>query len=164
MDMSETGVSTDISPQPTVSSGTAALHNAPVANLYKSSYLEALKYKWIASEQAGRDLGKAAIAEWLARHWKGWCRQRWVEHIMGEVYWAGFGVDAFGSLKRDFHGDQALLDKVLQRIRDCAENLDIIIWATESQLDINQVIDILIIADINRPILEQGIPVGEQVI
>ncbi|MCD6406129.1 MAG: hypothetical protein J7M19_09905 [Planctomycetes bacterium] len=157
--MSETGVSTNTFLQPIAPPAAGGARNAPIANLYKSSYLEALKYKWITSEQAGRDLGKAAIVEWLARHWKGWCRQRWVEHIMGEVYWAEFGIDVFGSLKRDFHGDEALLNEILQRIRNCAENLDIIIWATETGQNVSEVIDILVIADINQPILEQGVPV-----
>jgi hypothetical protein len=44
---------------------------------------EMKKHKWIASKQAGRDLGRAAIDEWERRF--GWlfCRIRRFEHIHG---------------------------------------------------------------------------------
>lgn len=131
-------------------------HAAGGRSIYESSYLEALRHKWIASEQAGRDLGEGAITQWLQRHWKGWCRERWIEHLMGRVHWAEFGGDDFGSLARNFKGEHSILERVLERIRCGGENLDIILWASEQQIDIRQVIDILIVADINRPVLERG--------
>ena len=142
--------------------GTEVAHTAPPArtqsarSIYESSYIEALRHKWIASEQAGRDLGDSAITQWLHQHWKGWCRERWIEHLMGRVYWAEFGREEFGALPRSYKGEPSILEDVLERIRCGGENLDIILWASEKAIDIRQVIDILVIADINRPMLERG--------
>ena len=125
-------------------------------SLYEASYIEALAYKWIRSEQAGRDLGEGAIAEWLRRHWKGWCRERWIEHLRGEVFWKEFGRGAFGALERVCGDSHPLLSEVLDRVRHGCENLDIILWATESGLDVSAVIDILVIVDVNRPRLDRS--------
>lgn len=125
-------------------------------SIYESSYIEALRHKWIVSEEAGKDLGEGAITQWLQWHWKGWCRERWIEHLMGRIYWAEFGRDDFGSLARNFKGDRSILERILERIRCGGENLDIILWASEQHIDIRQVIDILVVADINRPVLERG--------
>ncbi len=125
-------------------------------SIYESSYLEALRHKWIASEKAGKDLGEAAIAQWLEEHWKGWCRERWLEHLMGKACWIEFDRREFAALKDRFRGESALLARVLEKIRCGAENLDIILWASELRLDIRQVIDILVIADINRPVLDRS--------
>lgn len=38
---------------------------------------EILKYKWIASERAGRDIGfERALTEWILRHRAVWRKQR----------------------------------------------------------------------------------------
>jgi len=132
------------------------LKGAP-QSIYKFSYLEALRHKWIASEKAGRDLGTAAIREWLSRHWPHWCRARWLEHLRGEIYWMEFDEPSFGALKRGFRGDEIVLDRVLDRVYCGWENLDIILWATDWQIDINQVIDILILLDINRARLDANL-------
>lgn len=126
-------------------------------SIYKSSYLEALRHKWIASEKAGHDLGDAAITEWLAHHWPHWCRARWLEHLMGQAYWVEFDEASFGALPRDFRGDGALLDRVLDRVYCGWENLDIILWATDWKLELNSVIDILILLDINRARLDANV-------
>ncbi len=126
-----------------------------VRSIYESSYLEALRHKWIASEKAGRDLGESAISQWLDHHWKGWCRERWLEHLRGQICWAEFDRREFCALRDNFHGDRALLEKVLEKVRAGYENLDIILWASDLRLDIRQVIDILVIADINRPVLDK---------
>jgi len=122
----------------------------PVRSLYKASFLEAQRHKWIASEKAGRDLGDHAIAEWLLRYWGVWCRARWLEHVMGMTYWAEFEAESFGAIARDFSGDELLLDRVLDRVRAGWENLDVILWAADWRVDVNAVIDILILLDINR--------------
>ena len=125
-----------------------------VKSLCKHSYLEALRHKWIESEKAGHDVGEDAIAEWLRRHWHGWCRARWIDHIMGEINWAEFDEAAFGTLDRRYTGDRALLDRVLDRLRCGAENLDVIIWASDWNVDVEAVIDILSLVDINRARVE----------
>ena len=122
----------------------------PVKSLCKHSYLEALRYKWIESEKAGYDLGDRAIGDWLTRHWHGWCRARWIEHITGETVWVEFNADAFSSLARNYKGDRLLLDRVLDRLRCGSENLDVIIWASEWKVDVESVIEILSLIDINR--------------
>jgi hypothetical protein len=126
----------------------------PIRSLYKHSYLEALRYKWIASEKAGQDLGEKAIFEWLSNHWPGWCRARWLEHVTGMTYWAEFEPDAFGSLLQNFAGDPVLLDRVLDRVVCGWENLDIILWAADWKLNIDAVVDVLTILDINRARLD----------
>jgi len=128
--------------------------SAPVKSLYKYSYLEALRYKWIASEQAGRDLGDRAIAEWLSLYWLRWCRSRWLEHLMGIVYWAEFDPAAFATLANTCCADVLLFDRVLDRVRCGWENLDIILWAADWKLDTDAVIDVLIMLDINRARLD----------
>lgn len=122
-------------------------------SIYKASYLEALRHKWIASEEAGCDLGEGAVAEWLKHHWQGWCRERWLEHLMGRARWLEFPAGEFAALKRNFRGSPGILNRVVEKILMGAENLDIIIWASELSLDLTQVIDILVVADINRPVL-----------
>ena len=126
-------------------------------SIYKFSYLEALRHKWIVSEQAGRDLGSAAIHDWLSRHWLHWCRARWLEHLRGEIFWVEFDEISFGALPREFRGDAMILDRVLDRVFCGWENLDIILWATDWKLDINQVIDVLILLDINRARLDANL-------
>jgi len=128
----------------------------PVRSLYKYSYLEALRHKWIASEKAGCDLGEKAILEWLHCYWSRWCRARWLEHLMGVTFWAEFDEDSFGSLARNFQGDSVLLDRVLDRVCAGWENLDIIQWAADWTLDIDEVIEILILLDINRSRLDSS--------
>ncbi len=127
---------------------------APVKSLYKYSYLEALRYKWIASERAKNDLGNAAITEWLRLHWHGWCRARWLEHLMGIIYWSEFEAPAFGTLSKNLPCDPLVLDRVLDRVRCGWENLDIILWAADWKLDTDAVIDILVKLDINRARLD----------
>jgi hypothetical protein len=124
--------------------------NPPIKSLCKQSFLEALRYKWIESEKAGCDLGEHAVGEWLAKHWHGWCRARWLEHIMGEIYWAEFDSAAFGTLIGRISGDRTLLDRIMDRLRCGAENLDIILWASEWKIDVEAVIDILALVDVNR--------------
>jgi hypothetical protein len=52
-------------------------------SVYVEGEQEALRYKWIESEKAGRDLGEAAIRRWVQDHWWGYLRARWVEHLQG---------------------------------------------------------------------------------
>ena len=123
----------------------------------ESSYIEALKYKWIASEKAGRDLGDAAVAEWLKLHWPGWCREKWVEHLRGDCFWSEFGEDAFNAFRQTFAGDPAILESVTEKIRCGWENLDIILWASDAGLNIDHVLDILVIADINQRRIDESL-------
>jgi len=118
-------------------------------SLYHYSQLEAARHKWLESEKAGRDLGPQAIREWQEGYWWQWLRARWIEHLNGEVFWVEFNPDDFSKLKRDFKAKQVLLDRIVDRIREGYENLDIIIWATNWGLNLRDVIEILMELDIN---------------
>src|SRR5439155_7769089 len=56
-------------------------------SVYAESEKEALRYKWIESEKAGRDLGDLAIRKWVQQHWWGYLRARWLEHLQGKRFW-----------------------------------------------------------------------------
>src|SRR6476646_2862782 len=90
---------------------------------------EALRYKWIESEKAGRDLGETAIRRWVQNHWWGYLRARWLEHLQGKRFWVELDRGDFGLLLRRFQDHQILLDRILDRLKAGQENLNIIQWA-----------------------------------
>lgn len=119
------------------------------ASVYTESELEALKYKWIESEKAGKDLGEAAIRRWVKQHWWGYLRARWLEHLQGKCFWVELDRGDFGLLQREFHDNTLLLDRILDRLKSGQENLDIILWAMNWGLPIIPVLQILEALDIN---------------
>jgi hypothetical protein len=118
-------------------------------SIYAESQVEAERYKWILSERAGRDLGEAAIRQWVREHWWGYLRARWLEHLQGKCFWIELDRGDFGLLQRAFQDQKALLDHILDRLKHGQENLDIILWACDSQLDTVPVRKILETLDIN---------------
>lgn len=118
-------------------------------SLYHHAREEALRHKWVESEKAGRDLGKSAIEDWNKHHWWRWCRGRWLEHLQGEIYWKELGPSYFGALRRRIVADPILQDRIVDRIKEGWENLDIILWATRWGLDISAVHEILTTLDMN---------------
>ncbi|MFH1024159.1 MAG: hypothetical protein V1809_12335 [Planctomycetota bacterium] len=47
-------------------------------------------------------------AEWNRTHWWGWCAERYLEHLRGEVFWCQFDRESFALLARkDTAGDAA---------------------------------------------------------
>src|SRR5436190_21364180 len=118
-------------------------------SVYTESEQEALRYKWIESEKAGRDLGEAAIRRWVKEHWWGYLRARWVEHLQGKHFWVELDRGDFGLLQREFHDNTILLDRILDRLKTGKENLDIIIWAQDFGICIDKVLQILEALDIN---------------
>jgi len=111
---------------------------------------EAWRFKWILSEQEGKDLGDHAIRVWIGKHWNGFLRHRWLEHLQGKTFWIGFREEDFGLLQQRFR-DSALLTPILEELQILKENLDIIRWAidvfTEEEMD--EVIEILAALDVN---------------
>src|SRR4051794_31103790 len=79
-------------------------------SVYVESEREALEYKWIESEKAGRDLGEKAIQSWVQKHWWGYLRARWMEHLEGKAFWVELDRGDFGLLQRRFHDNTLLLD------------------------------------------------------
>ncbi len=119
------------------------------ASVYTESEREALEFKWIESEKAGKDLGEDAIRRWVKQHWWGYLRARWLEHLQGKCFWVELDRGDFGLLQREFHDNTLLLDRILDRLKSGQENLDIIVWALKWGLPITPVLQILEALDIN---------------
>jgi hypothetical protein len=119
------------------------------SSVYSDCEQEALRYKWIESEKAGHDLGEDAIRLWVKRHWWGYLRARWLEHLQGKRFWVELDRGDFGLLQREFHDNTLLLDRILDRLKSGQENLDIIIWAMNWGLPMTPVLQILEALDIN---------------
>ena len=122
----------------------------PHLRVYEEAEQAIQEYKWIQSERAGRDLGADAELDWVQRNWTTFCRARLVRHLRGEVHFEEFGADCFGVLSGRFGELKGLLDLVLERLQQGAENLDLIRWGNQQQLPINQLVEVLVAADINR--------------
>lgn len=118
-------------------------------SVYIECEKEAALFKWIESEKAGCDLGEAAIRRWVKDHWWGYLRARWLEHLQGKVFWLELDRGDFGLLDRAFHDQAILLDRILDRVKTGQENLDIILWAFDWGINMDQVREILEALDIN---------------
>jgi hypothetical protein len=119
------------------------------SSVYADCEQEALRYKWIESEKAGRDLGEIAIRRWVQNHWWGYLRARWLEHLQGKHFWVELDRGDFGLLQRTFHDNTLLLDRILDRLKAGDENLDVIQWALDWGIPTDAVIQILEALDIN---------------
>jgi hypothetical protein len=115
--------------------------------------VEALRHKWIESEKAGRDLGEWAINNWVSRHWHGFLRARWLEHLYGRIYWIELDHNDFGLLLR-YHRDSALLADILNMLKVGLENLNVLNWAIDNNLPMGEVLEILETLDINSRRIE----------
>ena len=120
-------------------------------SLYEECRKEAERHKWIMSEQAGRDLGEPALFHWVKDHWNGYLRARWLEHLEGKKFWLELDRGDFGLFQRhDTMQDKAaLLECILDRLKAGQENLNIINWALDWNLNLADVREILEILDIN---------------
>lgn len=110
---------------------------------------EADAFKWIESQRAGHDLGETAIRRWVQEHWNGFLRARWVQHLEGTVFWTELGHDDFGFLKRKFQDKLLLLNRIADQLKACKENLDIIVWSIDWNIQFEDVFAILLELDIN---------------
>lgn len=115
--------------------------------------LEAQRHKWIESEKAGRDLGEWAIRCWVRQHWNGFLREKWLEHLEGRTFWIELDHNDFGLLQQ-FNRNAELTHEIVDRLKHGQENLDIISWAIDSRLDIEEVLAILELLDINSRRIE----------
>jgi hypothetical protein len=119
------------------------------SSVFVESEQEALRYKWIESEKAGCDQGESAIRRWVQVHWWGYLRARWLEHLQGKRFWVELDRGDFGLLQNRFSENTTLLDRILDRFKAGHENLDIILWALDWGLPMNDVIGMLEALDIN---------------
>ena len=118
-------------------------------SVYTECVVEADRFKWIASEKAGYDLGETAIRQWVRDHWTGYLRARWVEHLQGTTFWVELDRGDFGLLSRDFPSDRDLMNCVLELLKAGQENLDVICWAHHHHIPSDSVVSILEALDIN---------------
>jgi hypothetical protein len=118
-------------------------------SVYTEGEKEALRFKWIESEKAGRDLGEGAIRRWVKDHWCGYLRSKWLEHLQGKRFWVELDRGDFGLLQREFRDNNLLLDRIVDRLKAGQENLDIILWALDWNLSLSNVCKILEALDIN---------------
>jgi hypothetical protein len=115
--------------------------------------VEAERHKWIESQKVGYDLGETAIQWWVRNHWNGYLRARWLEHLEGRAFWIELDHDDFGLLTRSFSGSE-LIGPVIWRLKNSWENLEIILWAQEERLPMNEILEILEQLDINSRRIE----------
>lgn len=117
--------------------------------VYQEAEKAIQEHRWLQSEKAGRDLGAEAEREWSESYWLRFYRIRFVQHLKGEVFFEEFGPECFGAGAGRRGTRPGLLESILDRVQDGAENLDIICWALERGLPREQVLDILGALDLN---------------
>ena len=122
-------------------------------SLHQCGEEEAQRFKWIESEKAGRDLGETAIRTWIGRHWNGFLRHRWLEHLQGKTFWIELDQGDFGLLQTAFQASP-LIDPIVERLKHGCENLEIILWALKNRLPMSDVIEILEALDVNSRRIE----------
>lgn len=118
-------------------------------SLYREVVEEENKHKWIESEKAGYDLGEKCVQKWVADHWNGYLRSKWVEHLQGKHFWIELDRGDFGLLQRRFSEHRELLDTILSELAGGKENLDVIAWALANNVPLEPVFEILEALDIN---------------
>ena len=118
-------------------------------SVWADSQQEIDRFKWIESERAGRDLGEQAIRNWIRQHWCGYLRARWLEHIQGKTFWIELDRNDYGILQGSFQDKSLLLERILDRLIAGQENLEVLLWAIQWHIPIEDVILILEALDIN---------------
>jgi len=130
--------------------------SVPRRSIHEAAAAEALRFKWLESEKAGRDLGEGAIRTWVVLHWRNFVRDRWVEHLEARVFWVELDRGDFGLLLRAVR-DSALFDEVVQKLKRGDENLEILCWSHDARLSTDEVwrvVRILEAFDINNHRIE----------
>ncbi|MEA2631712.1 MAG: hypothetical protein QOE66_1931 [Chloroflexota bacterium] len=132
---------------------TEAIRASAMKSVHDQGEQEAKRHKWIESEKAGRDLGEWAIRCWVREHWNGFLRARWLEHLQGRTFWIELDHNDFGLLRCEFQ-DSALIEEILARLKAGQENLNVLVWALENGLAMDDVLEILEALDINSRRIE----------
>lgn len=100
-------------------------------------------------ERFSYDIEETASEDWKRRFWRLWFRVRWVEHLLGDRYWIEMGEQNFGVLRRGEPHNPMLVSRVADRLIAGWENLNIILWASDWGLDLEEVIAVLKKININ---------------
>ncbi len=93
---------------------------------------------------------EAAAEEWNRKHWWEWARKRWLEHIKGETFWIELGEDDFNLVNTGISCDRYLLEQILEKLEIGKENLNIINWAVDLGVDMDEVVEVLGKLDLNQ--------------
>jgi len=117
--------------------------------VYEEANRAIQEHKWTESEKAGWDLGVDAEQDWIEHYWHTFCRSRFVQHLRGEVFFDEFDRECFGVFSGRFEEMAGLLNLVLERIKEGAENLDLLRWGCQARVPHNQLVEVLTVADIN---------------
>ncbi len=120
-----------------------------IKNLFEEASREAYSHKWIESEKSGHDLGDTAIEDWYRHFWNQFVRERWIQHVRGEVYWPELDNNDFAILEREFEDYHPQIDQILAILEKNGENLDIVQWAIENNEDMDLVMQALSRLDLN---------------
>jgi len=102
-------------------------------------------------ERLSYNVDQTVSEDWRRRFWRLWFRYRWVEHVIGEKFWIEMGPERFGILKQGRQHNPVLVSRVADRLMYDAglENLNIILWASDWGLDLDEVVAILKRININ---------------
>jgi hypothetical protein len=118
-------------------------------SIWDDSDCEINRFKWIASEDAGYDLGDTAIDRWIMVHWNGYLRARWLDHLYGKTYWIELDRGDFGILPAAFQDQSLLLDRIVDRIKAGQENLQIVNWGIDWHINSDHINEILTAINMN---------------
>jgi len=103
--------------------------------------------------EGGPDLGEWAIRCWVREHWNGFLRERWLEHLQGRTFWIELDHNDFGLLQREFQ-NAVLIEVILDMLKSGQENLNVLNWALDNHLVMDEVLEILEMLDINSRRIE----------
>gem|GEM_PF-1491658 len=123
-------------------------------SIYSAALEEAYKHKWIESQKSGHDLGDSALKDWFRKYWLPFCRAKRLEHVEGMQKWSEFAETEFGQVFQLIMVDDLLCDRVLDRMENGFDNLEIINWGLAWGLPMDRVLDLLELININRARLE----------
>ena len=118
-----------------------------VPSLLPMAWLEIERHKWIESEKAKRDVGQAAVADWLKRFWWRFCRWRRIEHVEGVHRWYEFSHEDFAKVLRPILENDRLVLVILELMktdrRRVINDLEVIEWARDAGVPMERVLEIL---------------------
>jgi hypothetical protein len=117
--------------------------------VYEEAERAIQEHKWIESEKAGQDLGVVAERDWVESYWRSFCRSRFVQHLRGDAFFDEFDTECFGVLAGGFGEVAELLNSVLERLKEGAENLDLLRWGCQEHVPLHQLLRVLKAVDIN---------------
>ena len=125
--------------------------NVPRSYLKEQAWIEACREAWIRSEEAGCDVGRDAICQWIHKHWPGFLRSRWLEHIMGIRQWAELRSSDFGILRRVPSHQLYLLNPILDQLKSGGECLTLAKWCVRERdiVERDAILDLLTLIDVN---------------